>query len=201
MKTALESLMPLVRRYRLDDNPLRRRSDRLESAFVAVAILLVVLSAWPAVLAGQAAYRAGMAETRVGPDGRQQVTATLLEDAPPARASFSEVPAQPPRARAWWTTPAGAAHTGEVVAPALAASGTRVRIWIDAEGRPATAPKKPLEIQLRGVGMMVFVVLTAALLASGGLLAGRWLLDRRRYREWDAAWAVTAGRWHRRQRG
>ncbi|MCK2216911.1 hypothetical protein MF672_024410 [Actinomadura sp. ATCC 31491] len=201
MRTALDSLMMLVRRYRLDGNPLRRRSDRQESALVAGAVLLVLLSVWPAVLAGLATYEAGMAETRVGPGGRQQVTAVLLEDAPAARASFSEAAAQPPQARARWTTPEGVARTGDVVAPGLAASGTQVRIWIDGQGRPATPPKKPLEIRFRGAGMTVFVLLTAAMLAAMGLMTGQWLLDRRRYRHWDTAWAVADKRWHGRQRG
>ncbi|MGA5762333.1 hypothetical protein [Nonomuraea bangladeshensis] len=191
----------LTRRYRWDRNPLRRRTDRLESALVVAAVLLVLVSVWPAVLAGRATYGAGMAETRVGPGGRQQVTATLLRDAPPARATYGEMPPQLPRTPARWTGPDGAARTGEVTAPGLARSGTAVRIWIDAEGRPATAPKKPLEIVIRGAGMAVFVVLVAALIAVTGFAAGRWALDRRRYRSWDAAWAIADKRGHGHRRG
>ncbi|WP_020547274.1 Rv1733c family protein [Nonomuraea coxensis] len=191
----------MTRGYRWDRNPLRRRTDRLESALLVAAVLLVLASVWPAVLAGRAVYETGMAETRVGPGGRQQVTATLLQDAPPPRAAFGEASPQLPRAQARWTGPDGAARTGDVPAPGLARSGTAVRIWIDAEGRPATAPKKPVEIGFRGAGMAVFTVLASVLLAVIGFTAGRWVLDRRRYRSWDAAWAVADKRGHGRRRG
>ena len=78
MRAALDRLKRVTRGYRWDRNPLRRRTDRLESALAVAAVLLVLASVWPAVLAGRAAYENGMAETRVGPGGRQQVTATLL---------------------------------------------------------------------------------------------------------------------------
>ncbi|WP_433428890.1 hypothetical protein [Nonomuraea sp. CA-141351] len=64
-----ESVKRWVRRHRPDGNPLRRRSDRLESAALAVAMLFILLSVWPAVVAGRQAYegaqRAG-AETGAG---------------------------------------------------------------------------------------------------------------------------------------
>ncbi|WP_143082322.1 Rv1733c family protein [Nonomuraea wenchangensis] len=191
----------MTRGYRWDRNPLRRRTDRLESALAVAAVLLVLASVWPAVLAGRAAYENGMAETRVGPGGRQQVTATLLADARPTRATFGEMPPQLPLTPARWTGPDGTARTGEVAAPGLARSGTAVRIWIDAEGRPSTPPKKPLEIGLRGAGMTLFVELVAVLLTLTGFATGRWALNRRRYRSWDTAWAIADKRGHGHRRG
>ncbi|MER6583458.1 hypothetical protein, partial [Nonomuraea sp. NPDC001023] len=60
MRAVMNAALLRIRRHRPDRNPLRRRSDRVESAVLAVAVLLVLLSVWPAVLAGRVTYEGGL---------------------------------------------------------------------------------------------------------------------------------------------
>ncbi|MFI7693711.1 hypothetical protein ACIBQ6_31910 [Nonomuraea sp. NPDC049655] len=198
MRAVMNAAMLRIRRHRPDRNPLRRRSDRLESAGLAVAVLLVLLSVWPAVLAGRITYEGGLREARVGPGFRQQVTATALREPRPVRPSFGE--AATTMVPASWTTPAGVARTGQVQVPAGTRAGQTVPLWIDGEGDPTTPPPSRTDVVLRGVGMAAFVQVLAFLLVLGAVVALRRLLDRRRYADWDAAWIRANDRWRRPRR-
>ncbi|MEO3791653.1 hypothetical protein ABGB14_15720 [Nonomuraea sp. B10E15] len=189
-----DSVMRQVRRYRFDRNPLRRRSDRLESLALLVAVLLVLLSAWPAVTAGRQAYQSA---ANAGAGGRLQVNATLLADVPVSPTSLGSVPRGGP-VQARWTMPSGQEHTGQVRGPAMAKAGTTVRIWVDETGRPALPPPTAVEIHVTGVvtGMLVMLAAVAAVLTA---LAGfRWLVNRGRYRAWEDAWSLVDERRRRR---
>ncbi|TDE57002.1 hypothetical protein E1295_09200 [Nonomuraea mesophila] len=190
-----DSVMRQVRRYRFDRNPLRRRSDRLESLALLVAVLLVLLSAWPAVAAGRQAYQG--AES-AGTGGRLQVDATLLADAPVSPTSFGAMSRGGP-VDARWTMPSGQKHTGQVRAPALAKSGTTVRIWVDETGRPALPPPSALEVRITGVVTGLLVMLGAVSAVLIALAAFRWLVDRVRYRAWEDAWSLADERRRRRR--
>ncbi|MFI6923035.1 hypothetical protein ACIBIZ_24035 [Nonomuraea spiralis] len=198
MRAVMNATMLRIRRHRPDRNPLRRRSDRLESAGLVVAVLLVLISVWPAVLAGRITYEGGLRNARVGPGFRQQVTATLLREPRSVRAAFGESAASTVPAR--WTTPAGVVRTGRISAPAGTRAGQSVPLWIDHEGDPTTPPPSRTDIVLRGVGMALFTLLLAMLLVAGLLAALLRLLDRRRYAEWDAAWIRADDRWRRPRR-
>ncbi|MFC4011256.1 hypothetical protein ACFOY2_28795 [Nonomuraea purpurea] len=171
------------RRYRLDRNPLRRRSDRVESVALAVAASLVLLSLWPAVAAGRQAYGSVPDTT-----GRQQVRATLLADAPVAYLSFGEV-ATGELTPARWTTASGRQHTGRLRAPVLAKAGTELNIWVDAGGHQAAPPPSRDELRITGVATGLLIMLVSATLVTAAFAGVRWLLDRGRYRAWDAAWS------------
>ncbi|NUW39106.1 Rv1733c family protein [Nonomuraea rhodomycinica] len=186
-----------VRLYRPDRNPVRRRTDRLEAVGVMVALALLLLSVWPAVVVGRMAYENGTRSERAGAGARRAVTATLVRDAPTTLADEHVSPGAKVEAVARWTGPAGKPMTGPVTAPAGARAGTRVSVWVDARGEPAPPPRRH--------GETVFDAVTAALLMlAGGAAVSlsafrglRCLLDRRRYAAWDAAWAEAARRWRR----
>ncbi|MDP4510509.1 Rv1733c family protein [Nonomuraea turcica] len=199
MKSSIHPVMLRVRLYRHDDNPLRRHSDRLESVFVLAALVLVLVSLWPAVVAGRAVYEGAVQDQSAGTGVRRQVMATLTQDAPPARVSFSEVPAAQPETMARWTTAEGAARCGFVPAPSLAKAGSVVPVWIDAAGAPASPPADSAVLAMRGMVMGLLVVLGTGLLVLTAFLVFRRRLDRVRYGEWDAAW-VRAGEQRRRPR-
>ncbi|NUO97334.1 MAG: hypothetical protein HOV97_13145 [Nonomuraea sp.] len=198
MKAVTNAAMLRIRRHRPDRNPLRRRSDRLESAGLVLAVLLVLISVWPAVLAGRFTYANGLREARVGPGHRQQVTATVLLDPRPTRVAFGE--SATATVEASWTTPSGAARTGAVQVPATAKAGSTVSLWVDREGAPTTPPPTRADVVLRSWGLAVFVEVIAVLLVVAAVAALRGLLDRRRYAEWDAAWARANDRWRRPRR-
>lgn len=195
MMHVTESVMRWVRRHRPDGNPLRRRSDRLESAALLVTVVLVLLSVWPAAAAGRQSYEHAL--PALG-DGRQEVVATLLADAPVTRLSFGEAPRSEP-APAHWTTPSGLERTGRVMAPPLARAGTEVRIWVDPGGLRVGAPPSPGDLRVTAVATALLLVLVAAVVAVLGFAGFRLLLDRGRYREWEAAWSLADARWRRRR--
>ncbi|NJP94614.1 hypothetical protein HCN51_35125 [Nonomuraea sp. FMUSA5-5] len=200
MNKSINPLMLRLRLYRPDGNPLRRRSDRRESAVVLAAVILVLVSVWPAVLAGWRAYERALHDERAGGAARHQVTATLLRDAPRTRVSFTEVPAEQPTAAVRWTTPAGAERVAEVPVPALARAGSTVKVWLDASGAPAPPPTDIAVLRMRGIATGTLVLLGGALVAVGAVAGWRWRADRRRYREWGLAWERADEQWrHRRQ--
>ncbi|MFB4284157.1 hypothetical protein ACBJ59_53335 [Nonomuraea sp. MTCD27] len=199
----MKSINPMMLRLRLylpDGNRLRRRSDRLESVLVLSAVALVLVSIWPAVLAGRLGYEAALQDEHARLSTRHQVTATLLEDAPSTRISFTEVPSERPTAAARWTTPAGEERTARIPAPALARAGSTVAVWLDASGKPAPPPTDPLVLQMRGMATGLLIVLAAAISALGSYAGWRRWADQVRYREWDLAWERADNTWrHPRQ--
>ncbi|WP_188195178.1 Rv1733c family protein [Nonomuraea sp. SYSU D8015] len=171
-----------LRRYWPDGNPLRRRADRLEAAGLLVAVLLVTACVWPAVAAGRQTH-----DSAADDRGRVRVMATLLADAPVTHLSFGAVAAGQTTA-ARWATPSGEQRTGQVRAPARAKAGARVPLWVDAAGRPALAPPGRLALQVTAVATGTLVWAVSAALVAAAFAGFRRLLDRARYRAWDAAW-------------
>ncbi|MFG1949253.1 hypothetical protein [Nonomuraea sp. NPDC048826] len=175
-----------LRRYRLDGNPLRRRCDRWESVVLLAASALVLVSVLPAVLAGRAVYESAVEMERAV--ARHRVVATLLEDAPVTRISFTEVPAARPTATARWTTSAGLERIASVPVPALAKAGSTVTVWLDSSGMSTSPPPDPVVLRLRGIAAGLLVAVVAALVALASFAGARWWLDQLRYRQWGLAW-------------
>ncbi|MER5355277.1 hypothetical protein ABT093_33755 [Kitasatospora sp. NPDC002551] len=99
-----------------------------------------------------------------------------------------------------WTTPDGAARTGTVEAPRSTASGSTIVLWVDDDGRPATAPATRIGLAVGAVctGLAGSATLTALI---GGALALRLrVLDRRADRDWERSWARWEPRWSGRGR-
>ncbi|HTT53699.1 MAG TPA: hypothetical protein VMH35_20075 [Streptosporangiaceae bacterium] len=187
---------PWLRELWPDHNPLRRRSDRVEAAIVAAA-LIVFLACAPlvSVLAWHWADAAALRVRHGQQSSWHQVSAVLLADARPVvDIGYGGVTGADVRAR--WTAPDGKIRTGEVAAPASAQAGSTVRIWVNESGT-ATGPPLRSE-QATGQAMMAAVVapfaLGAALICIVSL--ARQVLDRRRLAEWDADWQATGPRWN-----
>ncbi|MEN3538967.1 hypothetical protein AAH991_27905 [Microbispora sp. ZYX-F-249] len=195
MRSIARWVVSRLRRYRPDRNPLRRRSDRIEAALVVAALAAVLLAAWPAALIARTVYDGGVRAERVGPGARQLVEATVIEEA-------SAVPANGRgllgASSVRWTLPGGEVREGMVPVALLLRDGpANARLWVDAQGRPATAPPQRTETVTRAWLAAFGVVSAAAVLAWAGFALGRHRLDRRRYREWEAAWAAADRRWRR----
>ncbi|MBE3011202.1 hypothetical protein IL992_18670 [Microbispora sp. NEAU-D428] len=200
MRSIARWVVSRLRRYRPDRNPLRRRSDLIEAALAAAALAAVLLAAWPATLAARTVYDGGVAAERVGPGARQLVEATLVEAT--SMEEGSAVPAGgrglPAVGPARWTLPSGEVREGMIPAALLLRDGpANARLWVDAEGRPAAPPPQRAETVTRA-GLAAFgVVAGAAVLAWACFALARHLLDRRRYREWEVAWAAADRKWRR----
>ncbi|GAB2925677.1 hypothetical protein ACFMQL_32085 [Nonomuraea fastidiosa] len=193
MRLVIDGVTRLVRRYRLDGNPLRRRTDRWESAGLAVAMLLILLALWPATAAARQAYEGAQA---AGAD-RRQVRATLLADTPVTALSFGEVGGGGMVA-AGWTAPSGRRHTGKVSVLSPAKAGSQLTIWIDGAGRPAPPPPSEAELRITAAATALMILGVAACLVLCTFAIFRHALDRVRLREWAVAWSLADDHWRHR---
>ena len=189
----------LARKLGLDANPLRRRIDKIATWLVA-QFMVVVLVGVPlfAVAAFTRAARAGAAEQRAERSWRE-VPAVLLRSVPAPESlagavfGYSWVPAR-------WTAPNGQVRSGNIPVELGLTAGRKVRLWVDAAGRPTDPPLTRRAIVARAA--------TAAAVGTAGLLIAlsclalivRWLLDRRRLTDWELAWAIVGPQWTKRFR-
>ncbi|MEU7942740.1 Rv1733c family protein [Microbispora bryophytorum] len=200
MRAIVRWVVSRLRRYRPDRNPLRRRSDRVEAALAAAALAAVLFAVWPAALAARAVYDDGIAAERAGSGTRQLVEVTLVETAsieaaPAVQANGRGLPAVSP---ARWTLPSGEVREGVVPAALLLRDGpANARLWVDAAGRPVAPPPQRAETMTRAGLAAAGAVASVAVLAWACFALARGWLDRRRYREWEAAWAAADQRWRR----
>jgi len=186
-------LLRLLRGLRPDRNPLRRGSDRAETAVLA-ALLAAFLAATPFV-AHDAGHWASVSATREAQAQRvrlTQVSATLMKNAPVWSGYGSGTGAV---TEGRWRAPDGHIRTGDVFVTAGALAGGTMRIWVDRAGQLADPPLTRVQVSSRiqfAAGSAVAGL--AALLAVAGWLTHR-VLDRRRLAGWDADWLADGPRW------
>ena len=184
----------VLRGRRLDRNPLRRRSDRVETAVLGLLLAAFLAGApFAAHAAGSWAYATSAREAQAQRASLHQVPATLLKAAPAwnGYASGGGVPEVDAR----WRAADGQVRTGEVFVPAGAAAGSTVLVWTNQAGQLVGPPLGPTQLASRAQ--------LAAAAASGSLaialIAAGWLarrsLDRRRLAAWDADWLANGPRW------
>ena len=183
-----------VRGRRLDRNPLRRPSDRAESAVLAVLVIAFILTAPFAALVCGAWVHAIAHRVQVTQQAsRYQVPAVVLQV--PHGTQAAGYAALAPEAQARWTAPDGKVVSVEVPAPAAAAVGTVLRVWVTRDGQLTDAPLQDTQVAGQADLAATFgVVALAATLTVTGVLARR-ALDKRRMAAWDADWQITGRRW------
>lgn len=181
-----------VRGRRLDRNPLRRSTDRIETMVLAV-LAIAFLAGAPLAAAATGGWLHGMAqrEQLAQQASLRQVPAAVLAVTPPA-ANGTQLAWE---ARARWKAPDGQVVTNEVPVPAGTAVGATIQVWTDRSGDLASAPLVNAQVADQGAfGEVLGVVAAAGVLALAGVLARR-ALDRRRMAAWDADWQATGPRW------
>jgi len=181
----------LARGLRLDRNPLRRGSDRAETAMLGVLLAAFLAGApFAAHAAGSWTYATSIREAQVQQATLRQVPATLLQAAP---SNISN------EANARWKAPDGQVRTGQIFAPSGAPAGSTVMVWVNQAGQLTDSPLQ--RSQVTGRADMARALVVAALAAVLGIvgLVGRWALDRRRLTAWDAEWLATEPRWSSRR--
>lgn len=182
----------ILRGRRLDRNPLRRRSDRVETVILA-ALLAAFLGTAPfaAHVAATWANASSQQELRVQHASFRQVTAVLV-DVPWTPLGYGMVLA--PQADARWVAPDGALRTGTITVPVSAKAGDRVPIWTDRSGQLVT-PLRQDQIALRAtLAAMIGVAALGTLLLIAAVVVRR-TLNKRRVAAWDADWLATGPRW------
>jgi hypothetical protein len=186
-------LARLLRGWRLDRNPLRRGSDRVETVVLG-ALLAAFLAAAPfaAHAAGALGHDSAMRQAQAQRASLVQVTATLLRSAA-VLTGYGSAFGFAVEAR--WRAPDGQVRTGELLVTADVAAGHSTRIWVDRTGRLTGPPLSGNQITGRAqLAAGVAVGGLAAVLATVGWLARRFL-DRRRLSRWDAEWLANGPRW------
>jgi hypothetical protein len=187
-----------ARRLGLDGNPLRRRADKFAACLAAMLVMAFLIGApMISIAAVHWAGRAWVGGQSV-PRSWGQVPA-VPEQAAPGR-SFSRGILGDFRVQARWTALDGPGQAAAIPVSAGMAAGHTVPPWLDAASRPV-GPARIHRAVLAGQAAAA-VVATAAL---GIVLlclawAGRWVLDRRRLANWEAAWAAVGPQWTKRFR-
>jgi hypothetical protein len=183
----------MLRGLRFDRNPLRRRSDRVETLLLGVLIAVFAIGTpLAAHAAGGWAHAAAERQARAQQTRLHRVPATLLQAAPAWDVNGA---GSYPDTQARWTAAAGQVRTGWIFVPSGGSKGSTVSIWISQSGQPSNPPLQPGQIQGQAemAGGAAVTVLAIVLLTSG--LLARRALDRRRMAGWDAEWLAIGPRW------
>jgi hypothetical protein len=185
------ALSRLLRARRPDRNPLRRGSDRAETAMVGVLLAIFLASApFAAHAAGSWTYAASAREAQAQQAALYRVPATLLQ-----AATQWSVTVGGAETEARWQAPDGQVRTGQLIVPFGTAAGSTVPVWINRAGQRTEPPLQHSQVVGRADMSRVLAVaaLAATLILVGWL--GRRALDRRRLAAWDADWLATGPRW------
>jgi hypothetical protein len=181
----------LLRRWLPDRNPLRRGSDRAETAILLLLLFAFTGSAPIAAhVAGSWTYATSAREAQAQEATRHQVRATLLQAAVPwGPDTYGD------EASARWKAPDGQVRTGQVAVPDGGAAGSTIMIWVNQSGQLADSPLQPGQVADRAdiACTLAIVGLAVTLIIVG--VAGHWVLDRRRLAAWDADWLTNGPSW------
>jgi hypothetical protein len=184
-------LRRLLRGWRPDRNPLRRRSDRVEAAIMGLlfaAFLAGAPLAWH--FAGKWAYPVYEREAQVERALVHEVPATLLRAEPGWSASG---PGADVEIR--WKAPDGQRHTAAVFVPDGAASSGTVMVWITRAGQLTDPPLQQAQVMSRAqLARVLAVIGLAVTLLVAGMLTHQ-LLVRRRLAAWGAEWLAKGPDW------
>jgi hypothetical protein len=180
-----------VRGRRPDRNPLRRGSDRVETAVLAFLVIVFLAAAPFAALASGswALARAHQAQL-VERASSYQVPAVVLKLDTPSGGAYADLGAQ-----ARWTARDGTVITGEIPVPLGTGAGSTQWLWTTADGRLTNPPLEDSQVTGQAHVAEGFGLVTLAVLLAITGLVTRWALDKRRMAAWDAEWRATGPSW------
>jgi hypothetical protein len=179
-----------VARLLIGPSKLRRPSDRIEGAVVAL-----LSAAFLAAMAYAAWLGWGLCRAEATAAARLHPAVAVLTRPTPAD---SGIPGTDAAAR--WRAPDGHQRSGvltPVTAPGIwgAPLGTKVQVWLSASGTPVPPPPGTAAVAITAV------VIGTATAGAAGIALGlcyllcRTLLDRRRLAAWESDWELTGPRW------
>lgn len=180
----------------LGRNPLVRAWDRVESALLLVAILIVLLAVPVAAVLGSETYSKQREAIATESATRHQATAVLLAEAPGDIVSPRGIPVRGRAAvEATWRLPDGSSVTGVVSAERGTTAGSTVGIWLDENGVPVSVPRSVDAAVWNAVTVAVLAWLAAVAVCAGAFWLIRLALDRRRYARWERDWTRVDTDW------
>jgi hypothetical protein len=194
MATPTMAWRRLARRLGRDSNPLRRRSDVLESWLLpAAAVVFLALCPLVAGLTGLW-LRADNAATQRAQQSWHPVSAVLLRAAPGPEFTDNGANAWTAWEPARWTLDGGQ-HTGSIPVPSGSPAGSTQTVWLDSHGQVRVPPLTRTQLgQTVDAAMLISLVGLAVVVSILTVLA-RWMLDRRRLAGWEAGWLAVGPSW------
>jgi hypothetical protein len=188
--------MRLARRFGLDRNPLRRRSDVI-AAWLAPVALLVFLALCPIVYV-VSGVRVHADNTAVQHESQtwHRVWAKSEQAAPGPDQPDSGVNSWTVLIPVTWKAD-GRWRSGDYPVPAGSHAGQPVKVWIDQAGNLEQPPMNAAQVGNRVVADTMGVLGALAVLLAGLVMLIRRILDRRRLASWEIEWLTVGPRWSR----
>jgi len=158
-----------VRWIGVDRNPLRRGIDRFETAVrMLLALVFVICAPMVAPAVGHFSQLAGLRQVRSEASWRQ-VNAVLVRQAPRQLSGYGSLTNSWVKGR--WRAPSGAIRVGQVPARIGVPAGTKVRIWVDGNGRatgrrPMTTDMVNVRSTLLAFGSVLGLAIALMLIAG-----------------------------------
>jgi hypothetical protein len=182
----------VLRGWRPDRNPLRRASDRAETAVVALLVTAFLAAAPFTALASGGWAHAMARHAQLTQEASWRQVPALVLSVSSGGGGYADPDAQ---AQARWTAPDGKVITGEIPVPVGTVAGATVPEWVASDGQLTDAPLQNSQVSSSEYFAGVFgVIALATVLAIIGLLAHRELY-KRRMAAWDAEWRAAGPRW------
>lgn len=184
-------------RLGLGRNPLRRRSDRIETVLLWCALVAALLLIPVGAAVGTSVRNASDASAA------QQRAALYEVKARTLAGTERSVPSAPgdvlSRVRVGYVDQHGVAREGTATVVIGTQAGTDVTVWLDQSGAIASAPRSASDGAAFGATVGLLVVLSSWLLLWGAFWLARIPLDRGRSEDWEDEWRSIAPRWSRGQ--
>ena len=181
-----------LREFWPDRNPLRRRWDRTEALILGGLLAAFVIGGTlAALIAGRWAYEGALHARHAELAASHQIPAVLLATASQQPAGYYA------SANAWWRSPSGTRHTGQVFALAGSPAGTKVMVWVNADGRLTGPPLQPSQVHGQAVMASVLAIMAVGMVLWGTGLAVHGVAERRRMAAWDDEWQAIGPKWSR----
>lgn len=189
----------LGRRLGLTRNQLCDRLERVAGMLRLLTALAVVLVIAGSALVGLTAYRGSASRAAIQRAAEHQVEVTLEETAAVGWMGMSSRKPKPSEGvLARWSTATDPAHTGRVFPSRAAAAGERIKVWMDAEGRPVPPPADTAEVVIGGLTYGLVAVPLSGFALLGLVYFGRYRLGRTRRDRIAAEWAEIEPHWTQR---
>jgi hypothetical protein len=176
------------------DRPLRRRTDRLQTALGWMLVLAGLVTLLAAALTAASAYRDGLDRVQRDAAARTTVVGVLLDDASPIGAG----PQRPVRVS--YVDPMGRAHVGQVPVTGRLLAGTSVRVEVDGDGRVGVEPPSRGDAVLSAVTAAIGVTLLGGVLLVLSWVGIRQAIAAHNHGAWEREWRQIEPRWSGRGR-
>jgi hypothetical protein len=184
-----------ARRLGYGRNPLRRSSDRWESAITVTVLLAALLMAPVGAAVGTSVRAASESRAAAQRVLLREVAARTVEDVPAL--TGQEIGRITWPALVVWQDEFGADHQVRTDVVLGTKADSEVTVWVDRAGQVVQAPRPSGDSEAIGFASGLGTTLGGWLVLWLLLLAARQPIERRRAADWASEWEQVAPRWTR----